>query len=113
MSSSQGDNSTVAGNSTASDASNSCGSVTNQIDLLGLRVGSLFVIMFTSMLGALFPVLSRRSKLITIPPLVFEYVPCPYRFPAYIQCSIITALQSTLGPGSSYVYSLGLQCILS
>lgn len=112
MSSSQGDNSTVAGNSTASDTSD-CGSVTNQVDLLGLRVGSLFVIMFTSMLGALFPVLSRRTKLITIPPLVFEYVPCPYFFPAYIQCSIITALQSTLGPGSSCVYSLRLHCILS
>ncbi|KAF8500515.1 ZIP-like iron-zinc transporter [Gautieria morchelliformis] len=71
---SSSDNSTAAGNATAPAAdSTNCGSANNQVDLLGLRVGALFVIMFTSMFGALFPVVSRRFKIISLPPLAFDF----------------------------------------
>jgi len=49
-----------------------CGDVKNEVDLFGLRVASLFIIGVASTVGALFPVLSRRSKWIRVPPLVFE-----------------------------------------
>lgn len=77
-----------------------CGSVVNQVDLLGLRVGSLFIVMFTSMLGALFPVITRRTKIITVPPIAFEYVSFLGLRPAYIQHPLVAALQNTLGPVS-------------
>ncbi|KAF8586344.1 ZIP zinc/iron transport family [Ramaria rubella] len=51
----------------------SCGSVTNEVDFFGLRVASLFIIMATSLMGSLFPVLSRRTKLFTVPPLLYDF----------------------------------------
>jgi hypothetical protein len=40
----------------------------------GLRIASIFIIMATSMFGALFPVLARRSKWLRVPTGVFKYV---------------------------------------
>ncbi|MBW0507397.1 hypothetical protein O181_047112 [Austropuccinia psidii MF-1] len=39
---------------------------------LGLRVGGIFVLLFTSMFGTLFPILVRRSKLLSIPPAAYD-----------------------------------------
>ncbi|KAF8518935.1 ZIP-like iron-zinc transporter [Hysterangium stoloniferum] len=51
----------------------SCGSVNNQVDLLGLRVGAIFIILVTSLFGTLFPILARRSKFIRLPPIAFDF----------------------------------------
>ena len=92
------DNSTTASNATSTDTSNPCVSANNAFGLLGLRVGALFIIMFTSLLGALFPVLSKRYNTIRVPKIAFEYVPCTPEFPyACILIAVITDLQSTLG----------------
>ena len=40
----------------------------------GLRVGSIFVILVGAGGGALFPVLIKRSKRISLPGYIFEYV---------------------------------------
>ncbi|KAL8284219.1 hypothetical protein RQP46_004968 [Phenoliferia psychrophenolica] len=48
---------------------------TGQTDNLGLRIGAIFVILLTSLVGSLFPVLARRSPFLRarVPPLVFEF----------------------------------------
>lgn len=40
----------------------------------GLRIASIFIIMATSLFGALFPVLAKRSSWLTVPTAVFKYV---------------------------------------
>lgn len=50
----------------------SCDSTMNNVDLLGLRIASLFIIGVASLLGALFPILTKRSKWLKVPPGVFE-----------------------------------------
>ena len=39
----------------------------------GLRVGSVFIILVGSMFGALFPVISRRTKWLAVPKPVFDF----------------------------------------
>lgn len=51
-----------------------CGDVNNEVSLFGVRVASVFVILVTSMTGAFFPVLTRKSKIVAVPEIVFEYV---------------------------------------
>ncbi|GJJ11160.1 hypothetical protein Clacol_005392 [Clathrus columnatus] len=50
-----------------------CGNINNEVDLFGVRVASVFVILATSMFGAFFPVLTRKSKFIHIPEAVFQF----------------------------------------
>ena len=54
--------------------SDECTFTGNANDKTGLRIASVFVIMATSMLGALFPVLARRNRYLRahIPTPVFE-----------------------------------------
>lgn len=40
---------------------------------LGLRVAAIFIILATSLFGTLFPILTRRSKLIVLPTAVYEF----------------------------------------
>jgi len=60
-------------NTTASASTDLCGSVNNEIDILGLRVGSIFVILVTSLFGTLFPVLARNSSFIRLPAIAFDF----------------------------------------
>ncbi|KAJ7627119.1 Zinc/iron permease [Roridomyces roridus] len=41
--------------------------------LLGLRIGSVFIILFCAAAGTLFPVLARRSKWLKVPKFVFDF----------------------------------------
>ncbi|KZP01801.1 ZIP-like iron-zinc transporter [Calocera viscosa TUFC12733] len=50
-----------------------CGAVDNEVSWFGLRVGSIFVILATSMVGALFPVLARKSQWMNVPKEIFEF----------------------------------------
>jgi solute carrier family 39 (zinc transporter), member 1/2/3 len=50
-----------------------CGSVRNENTYFGLRIAAIFIIMVTSALGALFPIITRRSKL-KVPEPAYEYV---------------------------------------
>ncbi|KAF8512845.1 ZIP-like iron-zinc transporter [Hysterangium stoloniferum] len=53
--------------------STECGRPSGGTKMFGLRVASLFVILVTSTMGALFPVLLRRSRTIRVPPGVFDF----------------------------------------
>lgn len=52
-----------------------CGSGGGDTGSTGLRIASVFIILFGSMFGALFPVLSRRSRWLAprIPKSVYEF----------------------------------------
>ena len=52
-----------------------CGEGGGDDAFLGLRIASVFIILVGSTFGALFPVLAKRAKWLTIPKSVFEYVP--------------------------------------
>ncbi|POV97071.1 hypothetical protein PSHT_14759, partial [Puccinia striiformis] len=43
-------------------------------DRLALRIAAIFVILVTSILGTLFPVLTRQSQRVSVPPWVYEAV---------------------------------------
>lgn len=49
-----------------------CGNVEREDTHFGLRVGSIFIIMVTSSLGALFPILAARLRFLNIHKSVFE-----------------------------------------
>jgi len=51
-----------------------CGTGGGADDLLGLRIASVFIILIGSLAGALFPVVAKRSSMIKIPKMLFEYV---------------------------------------
>ena len=51
-----------------------CGSGGGDDSSLGLRIGSVFIILVGSMAGALFPVLAKRSSWLHVPKPVFEFV---------------------------------------
>jgi zinc transporter 1/2/3 len=51
----------------------SCDGGDNADTFFGLRVASIFIILFGSTCGALFPVLARRSKFINVPTPVFDF----------------------------------------
>lgn len=57
------------------DDDDNCGSGGGDTGSLGLRIASVFIVMFGSLLGALFPVLSRRTKWLAphVPKGVFEF----------------------------------------
>ncbi|KZT55818.1 ZIP zinc/iron transport family [Calocera cornea HHB12733] len=71
-----------------------CGATDNEISWFSLRVGSVFIILATSMSGALFPVLARKTKWIHVPKEVFE-------FAKYFGSGVIiaTAFIHLLAPG--------------
>jgi len=101
------DNSTSPSNATTPDP---CGNINNNVGLLGLRVGALFIIMFASMTGALFPVLSKRHKTIRVPRPLFEFakyfgsgVIIATAF-IHLLSPAITALSSTCLTGNWTVY---------
>jgi len=52
----------------------SCGSGGGADDFLGLRIASVFIILIGSLAGALFPIVAKRSTMIKIPQILFEYV---------------------------------------
>ena len=52
----------------------SCGSGGGDDSSLGLRIGSVFIILVGSMTGALFPVLAKRSSWLHVPKPIFEFV---------------------------------------
>lgn len=97
----------MSSNSTASNATapaTDCGNTNNDVGLLGLRVGALFIIMFTSMFGALFPVISKRFHSIRVPTLLFEYVLFTAEVPDTFKLTF-TVLQNISALVSSYVYT--------
>ena len=60
---------------TADDDSSDCGNGGGDDRFLGLRIASVFIILATSMFGALFPVIAKRTRLSNvIPKPAFEYV---------------------------------------
>jgi zinc transporter 1/2/3 len=56
----------------ASEEQPQCGSGRSNVDLIGLRVASLFIIGACTMLGTFFPILAKRSKFFKVPPLAYE-----------------------------------------
>ncbi|KAF9031366.1 ZIP-like iron-zinc transporter [Hymenopellis radicata] len=80
-----------------------CGSGGGADTFLGLRVASIFIIGFGSTAGALFPVLSRRSKWLHVPKPVFD-------FAKYFGSGVIiaTAFIHLLDPG---LEALGSECL--
>ncbi|KAG8854569.1 high-affinity Zn(2+) transporter zrt1 [Tulasnella sp. 330] len=50
-----------------------CGSLNNQSDFLGLRIGSIFVILASSCFGALFPVIAKRATMLPLPKAVYDF----------------------------------------
>ena len=55
------------------DEAPNCGSGGGDTGSFGLRVGSIFIILAGSMFGALFPVLSRRTRWLSVPRPLFEF----------------------------------------
>jgi len=51
-----------------------CGTGGGADNFLGLRIASVFIILIGSLAGALFPIVARRSSMIKIPKILFEYV---------------------------------------
>ena len=61
--------------STSDDDDVNCGSGGGADTFFGLRVASVFIIMVSSMIGAFFPIIARRSRLNNvIPKAAFEFV---------------------------------------
>ena len=87
-----------------------CGEGGGDDAYLGLRIASVFIILVGSTFGALFPVLAKRAKWLTIPKSVFEYAPVvivlPYNRAKFAPSS--AASQSTLDRVSSCVCLLSL-----
>jgi zinc transporter 1/2/3 len=50
-----------------------CGSAAGSNAFFGLRIGSIFIILATSMFGAAFPVLAKRSTWLRVPKPVFDF----------------------------------------
>jgi zinc transporter 1/2/3 len=71
----------------ASDESN-CGAGGGADTHFGLRVGSIFILLVGATGGALFPVLVQRSKRISLPGYIFEYV---YRLPPSLSSRLIAS----------------------
>ncbi|KAJ7509687.1 ZIP-like iron-zinc transporter [Mycena galericulata] len=97
-----------------------CGDINNPDTFLSLRIASVFVVLFCSTAGTLFPVLARRSKWLKVPKSVFD-------FAKYFGSGVIiaTAFIHLLSPGLDelsspclspgwleYPYALAL-CLLS
>jgi len=50
----------------------SCGNIDNGNDFFHLRIGSLFIIMVTSICATLFPILAKRSRFLRVPDNVYD-----------------------------------------
>lgn len=50
----------------ARDDGDDCGAANNPHTWTGLRIASIFIILVTSLFGALFPVLARRQRLLRL-----------------------------------------------
>lgn len=50
----------------ARDDADNCGAANNPHTWTGLRIASIFIILVTSLFGALFPVLARRQRLLRL-----------------------------------------------
>ncbi|KAL8278228.1 hypothetical protein RQP46_009401 [Phenoliferia psychrophenolica] len=61
-------------NQTMPEVSDACGDGSPYNGNLGLRVGAIFVILSTSMMGTLFPIVMRRVKRVGVPETVYEFV---------------------------------------
>ncbi|KAF7344750.1 hypothetical protein MVEN_01635700 [Mycena venus] len=68
-----------------------CGNLDNGDSFLGLRVASVFVILFCSTAGTLFPILAKRSTWLHVPKSVFD-------FTKYFGSGIATAFIHLLSP---------------
>ncbi|KAJ6586228.1 ZIP-like iron-zinc transporter [Mycena sp. CBHHK59/15] len=78
----------------SSDSDLECGNLNNPDTYLGLRVASVFIILFCSTGGTLFPVLAKRSTWLHVPKFIFE-------FAKYFGSGVIiaTAFIHLLSPG--------------
>ncbi|KAJ6565684.1 Zinc/iron permease [Mycena sp. CBHHK59/15] len=78
----------------SSDSGSECGNLNNADTYLGLRVSSVFIILFCATGGALFPVLAKRSAWLQVPKFIFE-------FAKYFGSGVIiaTAFIHLLSPG--------------
>lgn len=56
-----------------SDDSLNCGDGGGADTFAGLRIGSVFIILATSMAGALFPIMAKRTAWLTVPKAAFEF----------------------------------------
>ncbi|KAL0955311.1 hypothetical protein HGRIS_004197 [Hohenbuehelia grisea] len=85
------------------DEEHNCGAGGGADTLFGLRVAAIFVILLGSTLGALFPVLARRSSWLHVPKGVFD-------FARYFGSGVIiaTAFIHLLAPG---LEALGSPCL--
>lgn len=79
-----------------------CGSGGGSDTSFGVRIASVFIILATSMSGALFPVLARRSTWLRVPKPVFEFVSSPPLSYFIFILYPYTVLPNTSGPESSY-----------
>ncbi len=57
--------------STGDDSSSDPCAISNSTDDFGLRIGSIFVILVTSLVGTMLPIFLRRSRVVPRP--VFEF----------------------------------------
>ncbi|KAA1094875.1 high-affinity Zn(2+) transporter zrt1 [Puccinia graminis f. sp. tritici] len=93
-------------NSTTSTASveDECSNIAPINEQLPLRIAAIFIILVTSMLGTLFPVLTRQSKRLSVSPWIYEAV-------KYFGSGVIlaTALIHAIRVGTSRLAALGLK----
>lgn len=68
------DATTLLSNLSQFDRRDGCSSGGGAFTYTGLRIASIFIIMVTSLFGALFPVLAKRSSWLKVPTAVFKYV---------------------------------------
>jgi len=84
-----------------------CGTGGGADDFLGLRIASVFIILIGSLLGAFFPLVARRSSMIKIPKVLFEYVALCMKG-VNVHVFLTLALQNILVRVSSCVASQAL-----
>jgi len=89
------------------DGNLNCGPGGGADDVLGLRIASVFIILITSLAGALFPIVARGSSMIKIPKILFEYVALRMKG-IHVHGFFILALRNILVRVSSYVASQAL-----
>ncbi|KAG6890084.1 hypothetical protein C0995_012033 [Termitomyces sp. Mi166 len=84
-----------------SDEVDECSLIPAPENLLGLRIGAIFIILVGSSSGALFPVLARRSSWLHVPKALFD-------FAKYFGSGVIVAFIHLLSPALD---ELGSPCL--